>query len=129
MYMLHTASFFIQIIRAKCLSKSRVSYVTEMGMYMCTRIFTDKCPINKCVYTYGEECRDIHICSVCVHMVKEGGGRGGVHTLCRKRREEREKEKEMKCIISQAFSLQWNIYTHTCTCTCIVQSTWPWLRL
>ena len=59
------------------------------------------------------------------------GGRGEgrcVHTLCRKRREEREKEKEMKCIISQAFSLQWNIYTHTCTCTCIVQSTLPWLR-
>ena len=103
--MLHTASFFIQIIRAKCLSKSRVSYVTEMGMYMCTRIFTDKCPINRCVYTYGEECRDVHICIVCVHMVREGGGRGGVFILSavcgtqfwvkRKRREEREKEKHV----------------------------------
>ena len=76
---------------------------------------------------------------VCVHMVREGGGRGGVfilYAVCgtqfwvkRKRREEREKEKKVKCITSQAFSLQWNIYTHICTCTCIVQSTLPWLRL
>ena len=94
MYMLHTASFFIQIIRAKRLSRSRVSYVTEMGMYMCTRIFTDKCPINRCVYTYGEECRDVHICIVCVHMVKEGGGRGSVFILSAGKGEKRGRKKK-----------------------------------